>query len=291
VRPSKRISAVQLAVMALLAGLSEAAEDRRAPAFATPVSVPFRLHEHLILVDGGIGDLEGLSIVLDTGASSAVVSSRIDKRLGLVREGAVAVNTWGTKQRLDRVSLPSVTLGGLHFGPLRASVANLPRVGGTRVDALIGLDLLGRFDFTIDFASRRIVFGPVPNLQHEVTLLQHPRFLAVPLRVAGTRIWVMLDSGADGLTLFRNEVPEEVSVRRTFNRRAVPHIAGFSRLEKAYVGGVRLAAVDLGEVPVHLLDPRDAPPTRNLRGILGITWLGFQRISFDFTRKRIGFGE
>jgi hypothetical protein len=68
----------------------------------------------------------------------------------------------------ERVIAPSVRLGPRRVEALSVVVRDLSFAGkamGTRVDAMIGFDFLGKGPFTIDYQSKKIVFGPIdPSL-------------------------------------------------------------------------------------------------------------------------------
>jgi predicted aspartyl protease len=303
VRHFRTFTAVNLVMAGLLAtALARAADEARSeasppgvgnpylsPERGSTTGVPFELYGHLIVVKGSVGELEDLNLAVDTGASSTVVGERLARTLGLKGERTVEVGTWGTRRRLRRVTLPSLRIGPLEFSSVSALAAPLPSAEGVAIDALIGLDLLRGFNFTIDFASSRITVGDPPDLPHTVRLHQHPLFLAVRLYVRERPMWVLLDSGADGLSLFRGELPDGVRMRTTRRHRDIPHAGGRGRAEEAHLNGVSLDGVDLGAVPVYLMQARDGVPIENLRGVLGIAWLGFERVAFDFERSRFGF--
>src|SRR5262249_21373407 len=54
---------------------------------AEPAIVPFKLyHDYIIVVRGSIGPLQGLNLLLDTGANPAAVERRLARKLRLVPE-------------------------------------------------------------------------------------------------------------------------------------------------------------------------------------------------------------
>ncbi len=289
-RHFRTFAAVNLVMTGVLApALAQGADEVRSAAAPPGVTIPFLMRGHLIVIRGSIGQLEELNFVVDTGASSTVVGERLARTLGLRGGRTVELNTWGTRSRLRRVTLPSVRIGPLEFSSVSALAAQLPSAVGTEIDALIGLDLLRGFNFTIDFTSEQITVGAPPDLPSTVRLHQHPLFLAVRLYVGERPMWVLLDSGADGLSLFRGALPDGVRMRTTHRHRDLPHAGGRSRAEEVHLDGLSLDAVVLGALPVYLIQARDGVPIENLRGILGIAALGFERVAFDFERSRFGF--
>ena len=112
----------------------------------------------MIVIKGSTKNGYPLNLMIDTGATHSVVDERIVQKLQLkpLPETTHKLEVFG--KSLDR---PQVLLPGLQFGPIKTSllcfVAALPWSG---VDAIIGLDLLRQNNFTIDFESKKISFGP-----------------------------------------------------------------------------------------------------------------------------------
>src|SRR6266849_3574218 len=126
--------------------------------------VPFRLYRgYAIVVRGSIGNLSNLNFLIDTGAVPSVLDRRIARKLRLAGTlGKLSVFT----QKLDteHSNAPNVQLGQLHADALPVVVRDLSfaeQALGTRVDAMIGFDFLGQSAFTIDYVSKKIVFGPI----------------------------------------------------------------------------------------------------------------------------------
>ncbi len=126
--------------------------------------VPFRLYrDYAIVVRGSIGNLSNLNFLIDTGAVPSVLDRRIARKLRLAGTlGKLSVFT----QKLDteHSNAPNVQLGQLHADALPVVVRDLSfaeQALGTRVDAMIGFDLLGQSAFTIDYVSKKTVFGPI----------------------------------------------------------------------------------------------------------------------------------
>src|ERR1700688_1642261 len=124
--------------------------------------IPIKIYQqYLIVVDGRIGNLEHQKLLLDTGTSPSMIDKSVAQKLGL----------HGPERRLElfnkdvlseKVTLPDLQLGPLRRQNLLVMVADFAAVAkglGTRIDAVVGLDVLGRTSFTVDYLKRRIVFG------------------------------------------------------------------------------------------------------------------------------------
>ncbi|MDA2927348.1 retroviral-like aspartic protease family protein [Acidobacteria bacterium AH-259-G07] len=256
---------------------------------APATMVPFRLHEHLIVVQGSIGDLHELSFAIDTGSSFTIVNTKVGQKLGLKSRETVEVSAWGTRVKMKKVVLPELRMGALYFQSIPARLAKLPRVGGGRVDALIGLDLLKKTNFTIDFTSKQITFGPTEDLKDSITFYPNFPFLAVKIFVEGRPVWLQLDTGASGVVLFRDKVKDKLPMRRSKDLGVFLAPAGIGRRQKVYLRSVLMGQTRWEELPAYLLDQQGSTFNERIVGNLGIATLDLKRIQFDFDNHRISW--
>ena len=136
-----------------------------------PGEIPFRLVQGFgIVVQGGIGQLTNLNFLVDTGAVPSVLSEKVASRIGVTgATGAFALLH-------NNIQAQYVTVDDLHFGSIRANgvamvvvdLARFERLLGTRIDAIIGLDILGRQNFGIDYKHRKIMPGLSGSARHVV---------------------------------------------------------------------------------------------------------------------------
>jgi hypothetical protein len=175
--------------------------------------IPFRLvHGFGIVVQGRIGPMNDLNFLFDTGAVPSAISQRVASKIG------VSGNS-GTLALLDKeIDAQYVTVDDVHFGPIRAAtlamvVVDLARLEGPlgiRVDAVIGLDLLKRQSFGIDYKHRKIVLGlegaTLQESPAEVYTLEGASYWVLTVNLSGHDFRVLLDTGADALGLFARDV-------------------------------------------------------------------------------------
>jgi Aspartyl protease len=125
---------------------------------------------------GSIGNLKNLNFLIDTGAVPAVLDERIARKLHLDTQGE-QIDVFTKKLQTKQAIAPDVRLGPLHAGELRAAVLDLSferEAVGTKVDAIVGYDLLGQGPFTIDYEARKITVGPIDPLLARIPY--HPDF-------------------------------------------------------------------------------------------------------------------
>ena len=140
---------------------------------------PLRLYRgYLVIVKGSIGPLRNLNFLIDTGAYPSVVDEKVAHILGL--EQQVANLSLSNQSLLAKlVVLPSLGLGPTRIEPLPVltqDLSFLEKVLGDKVDAIVGMDVLAKTSFSIDYKKKQVLFGPIENARFSVP------FATAPLR-------------------------------------------------------------------------------------------------------------
>src|SRR5262249_2921890 len=146
--------------------------------------VPFQLHRgHIIVAKCSIGGLNDLTAIIDTGASETVLDIAWARKLRLAFEPDSA--TFISHQaKVWAVTIPALELGPIradHLPGIAADLSSLRAELGFRPQVVIGMDVLHRSSFVIDYQSHRLVFflepqfqvpqGAVPKLAHSAALI------------------------------------------------------------------------------------------------------------------------
>jgi len=175
--------------------------------------IPFETYrDYLIVVQGSLGGAQRLNFVIDTGTDPSVIDSRIAKKLHMAGVGG----TLGVHDRVVAVQqavLPSVQIGALRAAFLSVLVRDLAFLQkglGIRIDALIGLDVLRRSNFTIDYPTKRIVFRAAPVVGASAPFQDTAPGLIVQMEVDGVPLHLILDTGASGMLLFQSRIRDRL---------------------------------------------------------------------------------
>ncbi len=252
-----------------------------------PAKLPFRLSSgYLIEVDGRIGNQVNLKFLLDTGATISILDNRIANELRLHRSPAESF-TFDRKLHWDRANIPEVQFGQIRVCNVEMLVGQLARYSAfaRHLDAVIGMDLLKLTDFSIDYDTKTIVFLAG---QREYTPPAEPlsESLVLELLVQGHPLRLIVDTGFQGLLLYRERLQERIPMLRTVgNSTAVTLGASLDaiQVELPDVGfGTRTDAVTALLVK--------APPPDTLPGVVGVvglTPLKARRVFFDFGKKKL----
>ena len=155
--------------------------------------LPFRLIDGwAVVVKGTIGGEPSRTILIDTGAVPSAISKEMAKKLGLLGT-AEQVSVMNRAIDVERVRVPKVQVGPVAadaFEMVAADLGAIEQALHTRLDAVIGLDLLGRENFAIDFKSKKLVFGMAVQAADSITFeLKHA--------AGGTYVLVPMESGGE----------------------------------------------------------------------------------------------
>jgi predicted aspartyl protease len=123
--------------------------------------VPFEITNNLIILQGRINGSEPLTFILDTGASTTVISDRRAKGLGLKLEGKTDATTQGGSIEAAFVKGVSLHLSGIEFPKMTLAVIHLSGLEaglGRKVDGILGYEIFKRFVVAIDYASKVLTF-------------------------------------------------------------------------------------------------------------------------------------
>jgi hypothetical protein len=120
------------------------------------------LADGLVLVRVVVNGAGPHLFLLDTGGSSTVVSGTLARQLGLIPAGNHRIDTMSGSRTVGLTRVSELRLGGETFNDVEVlwmDLANL-RARDSRIQGVIGQDLLRTRSFLLDYESRRLVFDP-----------------------------------------------------------------------------------------------------------------------------------
>jgi hypothetical protein len=157
------------------------------------------------------------------------------------------------------------------------------------VDAIVGLDVLSRNSFTIDYEHRQIDFGPVAEDKLAIPLEVTPPFLTVQLAIAGTPFRLLIDTGGSRLVLFNERAHGKLPTLAIRGEQVLYHLSGTTTLHRVILPSLDTGTATPGRVEAFLSDaPVDGYP-RGIDGVLGVRVLASKQARFDFERRRFSF--
>lgn len=248
--------------------------------------------EYLVVVQGSLGGKLGRNLIIDTGTDPSVIDSRVAHELHMAAGpvGKLAVHD----QVLDaeQAVLPSVQIGTLQaeFLPvLIRDLSFLQKDLGVRIDAIIGLDVLGLSNFSIDYSTRRIVFGATPAYGSTTPLQSTPPWFTVRMEVNGVPIRLLLDTAASGIILFQSQIRNRLQLLSE-GERVSSNLGGQVRLQRVILSRTAFGETDFGQRDAFVVNDQE-DESREFDGLLAPFALGLKQIAFDFQRHTLSWGK
>jgi hypothetical protein len=251
--------------------------------------VPFKVYAgYLIVVEGRIGNVGNLKFVLDTGVTHSMIDRRLASKVAVSRGSGEVVN-FDKTIRAEWVEVPEVQFGPIEKArfPMMASDLRYFQSFATRVDALIGLDLLRLSSFSIDYDAHKVFFGPIVTTGG-VPMSSGPICLTVQVLVGGSKLQLLLDSGAPALVLYEDKIFDRVPQLRMEGELDGVSTGGLVHAKKAVLPRARLGTTDLNGT-VFLVKAPSANVLSGIDGYLGTTVLKARRIDFNFETKTLAW--
>jgi len=180
------------------------------PGTAVPLSIPLRVSEGFLLVDGVFLNGAGpYRFLVDTGATTNQLDAVLAESLAMKATYRVELVTVSGSR-----AVPAARVAKIQVGPVSADDIEMlwmplteVRKVDRRIQGVLGQDFLRRFNYVLDFRGHRIVFEPATVAGEEIPAERVEGRLAVHSaedRVLGRRR-LILDSGANTLCLFSAE--------------------------------------------------------------------------------------
>jgi Aspartyl protease len=251
-----------------------------------PVKLPIRLHwGYLVVVEGSIGN-HRLNFLIDTGAYPSAIDRKIAHDLGLVEEPS-RVKLSNKSIQTQRVVLPSLLLGPVHaesLPVLSEDLSFLQRAVGYKVDAIVGLDVLRKSSFTIDYRAKEMLFGPVKNLSFSAPFETGPPIVTVRMTFQTRLLLLAIDTGGPDLMLFSSRVPDSTAFQELGTEK-VSDVSGAFQRRRVRIPEVLLGNEEIGEQIAFVVDDRKDDGD-SFDGVLGVRGPRFWKVAFDFEHRR-----
>lgn len=248
-------------------------------------TLPFKLHDgYVIVAKCSAAGRPDLTAIIDTGVSETVIDVALARTLGLALHSDQAVFV-DKEAAVWAVSIPQVQLGPVTADSLAGIAADLSRLKetfGIHPDLLIGMDLLHRSSFIVDYKLRLLTFGSASALVHEAKLSEDSRFVLVDSTISGKTLRLQVDTGLNGILLYAKRLSLESPAFR-----AGAHMMGVSASSavREVDAEVRIGSWRSRGTPISLLDGE--PAQGYFDGMLGARTLTSRRIAFDFERGMV----
>ena len=148
-----------------------------------------------------------LNFLLDTGSERSVLDASVASSLELRVSGDTQISRNYQNRLAATVDAPNIDIGRLHVGEKMFVVLNLislSRALGTKVDGVLGTDILRHLTFRLNYSKNVIVFGPLQRLGglgKPLTLRRSGERYFLTLRIASLPTELLLDTGTNSTNL------------------------------------------------------------------------------------------
>lgn len=250
--------------------------------------VRFQLYEgYLVILKGSINEALEVNLLVDTGAYPSVVDRTIAKRLGLVAQPA-RVNLSKKSIQTELAVLPSLAVGPIRVTSLPVLTQDLTffrKTTGQNVDGIVGLDVLRKSNFSINYETREMEFGAIKRLPSFAAFDTDTPIVTVRMESHGQQFRVVIDTGGPDLMLFQTRVASGTDFQ-LLGSEEVKDGGGTFRRRKVLIPDVRLGQATLGSQTAFVVDDR-RDDGDNFDGVLGVRGAHIRKIAFDFDGRHL----
>jgi len=245
-------------------------------------------NRYLIVAEGSIGNVHGLRLLVDTGTSTTAIDRRLAKRLGLPGQPAKLVNfdkivpvEWGI--------IPEITLGPEQVLRVPVFIEDLSylHAGPSPIDGIIGLDLLRRKTFMVDYEAGRVLFGATETAgMHSVPMRVSQIAISVEAQLNGHAVWMIADTGLLRTTLYERGVEAVLENDRVQGHVVAQSLGGPVENRVSTVLQLRCGGQELDREVLFVAMPA-SHRLSDVAGFLGPASFNPKQVVFDFESNQL----
>jgi hypothetical protein len=189
----------------LHAGSCRITPDRESDA-GPPQIIPLKIfHNYLLVVEACFGGSpQPQNFVLDTGTAPSIVNVTLVKQLGLATTPST-LSDIGKIIPTQAATMPEIDLGPVRAISLPVLVQNLSRLErdlGIPIAGILGLDVLSKSSFRLDYDKKEIEFGEISHVGIPVRFDVHAGIAVAEVKIEGRATRMLVDTGTDRVALF-----------------------------------------------------------------------------------------
>ncbi len=145
------------------------------------------------VIRGTVFSGQEVTMLVDTGADCTVVDDRTARRIGArLRDRTVHYAALGKTEKAPLALVEELRAGSITTS-LACIVHRIPTPG---VDIILGLNVLNKHDFSLDYERSRMVFHPAEDPGPAIAFEPESSLILVPLQIRGKTIRALVDTGA-----------------------------------------------------------------------------------------------
>jgi predicted aspartyl protease len=245
--------------------------------------MPTKIYRNfLVVAEGQIGGVpDCLNFVLDTGTSPSVINIKLLSKLELkaIPASTLALGT--------RASALATTISDIELGPIRATslpvvVKDLSRLEsdfGIPIAGIIGMDVLSKSNFRLDYAASEIEFGGVSHQGVPVQFDERAGVAVADVKIEGKPLRMLVDTGSEFVVLLGGNFGKvEWPTLQNSSQSGVSVADQKIRVQKFSAADISMGGKHISTSMAYVV-PGSADPVFD--GLLGVRALGFRSLSYD----------
>jgi hypothetical protein len=188
----------------LHAAICRITPDRDADA-GPPNIIPLKIfNNYLLVVEAHLGSSpQPQNFVLDTGTAPSIINVTLVKQLGLATISAT-LSDIGKIIPTQASTIPEIDLGPIRAVSLPVQVQDLSRLErdlGIPIAGIMGLDVLSKSSFRLDYEKREIEFGDSSHVGIPTPFDARAGIAVTEVRIEGRAARMLVDTGTDRVVL------------------------------------------------------------------------------------------
>jgi Aspartyl protease len=254
-----------------------------------PRSISVRIfRDYLVVAEGQFGDsLPHQNFVVDTGTAPSIINARSIRQLGLATTASTMI-AMGKTIPTESAILPEVDLGPIRAVSVRVQVQDLSRLErdlGISVAGIIGLDVLSKSSFRLDYEKKELEFGDVSDEGIAVSFDERSGTAVARVSLEGIPARLLVDTGSDRVAVLGVNLGAMkcLALRTTAQRGS--SIADPSMEVQVFFAPELVFGGKHFSVEKAYFIPGGSYPAFD--GIMGVRALGFRAIAYDQARAAI----
>lgn len=257
-----------------------------------PATLSFNLYRgYLIVAHGSAGSLKNLNFLLDTGTSTSILDSRVARKLHLPAKEPASVVTLEGRAQGAYATLPSLDLGPVRISDLSVITVDISffsKLIPVSIDGIIGLDVVGRQPFVIDYSALILRFGDSPALAVSVPLRVERGLAMLEAEIDHSPVHLAFDTGAASLVIF--DAPPSPSPGSKVDSTHLAEEMGHSNRNSTRLTTVTLGDQEFRRKPALLVsNPKQSQ--LDFDGLMSPPALGVSRVSIDLKGGVLAFSR